>query len=595
MRRRRTALQAVTAAAAVLVIASGGALAAGNLTSTVPQPAPAPAPTDSADPSPTPSYEPPEGGWVTTIPEDFRIDDGLPEPGGDYGEWEVDEGVRTPWYFDPCREAQPGEESRTDFLQVTQSAPAERRMRQLALYPDPGQAEAVVERFHEDLARCPRHQLDGGGEDIWEEHEQGFAGDASFSAVAYFEQDGMRVTPATYFAVVRVGNAVLVSSYDGEFGAAQPDDMRSIMQEHRTPADTIAERMCVFGDDGCGEPEPTEEETSAGGAGLDDSALLALEDLESLTSELTADWEQIEDRENPTLDCQADWLSSLGPEGLVFREFAGTGASGDVVTEAATAVLGFADADEARTAFDTVSGWISACDERMDGTRPVSIAHDVVPGSTGHGPSLWRVVESPAPEVCTECDTGWLDAQGVALVGDRLAVLSIAYVGDMMSGQDTASSPMGKAIRVVADLAAAEPAEDATPTLGPTGLGDLELGMYTWEDPAASMLDIARGGDGPCETFRVEALGPRDGIDGFASENLGVMAIFARPGTTTPEGVGPGSTEAEVKAAHPGGEDLVPGYRVSVPGYPDRYYEFGFDGGKVESLVLALNEQICFG
>jgi hypothetical protein len=580
----------------VLAIASGGALAAGNLTSTVPQPAPAPAPTGSANPSPTPSYEPPEGGWVTTIPAEFGIEDGLPEPGGDYGAWEVDDDIRTPWYFDPCREAPPGEESRTDFLQVTQTAPAERRMRQLALYPDPGQAEAVVERFHAHLERCPRHQVDGGGEDIWEEHEQGFAGDASFSAVAYFEQDGLRVTPATYFAVVRVGNAVLVSSYDGEFGAARPDDMRNIMQEHRTPADSIAERMCVFSSDGCEEPAPTEEGTDEPPSTLDESVLLGLDDLEGLTPELATDWGQIEDRENPTLDCQSDWLSSLEPEETVFREFAGTGASGDVNAEAATAVLDFADVYDAEAAFATVSGWLTACDRRLEGTRPVGVAHDVVPGSTGHGPSLWRVVESPAPEVCTECDTGWLDAQGVALVGDaKVVVLSIAHTGDMMSGADTASSPMNKGIRLAADLAAGSKA-DTSSIIGPLGFAGVELGAPTWEDPVASRVDLVGGAGGPCETFVIRAPGrPAGEVDGFAGENLGVMAIFARKGVTTPEGVGHGTPEEKARAALPGGEDLVPGYRVRVPGYPDRYYQLGFEGGRVVSLVLALEAQTCFG
>ena len=181
---------------------------------------------------------------------------------------------------------------------------------------------------------------------------------------------------------------------------------------------------------------------------------MTLDDIRGLTAQLATDWAAVPDRENPTLDCQADWLTTLDATATGYREFAGTGSTGKVVTEAASAVLDFADADAARTAYDTVAGWIATCEDRLDGVRPIFASYDPVTMRTGYGPATWRVVESPAPELCTECDTGWIDSQGVALVGNRVALLSIAYTGDQTSGADTATSPMATGIVTAARKAA---------------------------------------------------------------------------------------------------------------------------------------------
>ncbi len=325
---------------------------------------------------------------------------------------------------------------------------------------------------------------------------------------------------------------------------------------------------------------------------------MTLDDIRGLTAQLSTDWAVVPDRENPTLDCQADWLTTLDAETTAFREFAGTGSTGKVVTEAASAVLDFADADAARTAYDTVVGWISACEDRLDGVRPIFASYDPVTMRTGYGPATWRVVESPAPELCTECDTGWIDSQGVALVGNRLALLSIAYTGDQTSGADTATSPMARGIVTAASKAAgwAEP-EDPNATIGPLGIGFLHLGMYTWEAPAASLVKTLPS-QGPCETFAIKALPEPDprSTHGYASENQGVMTLFAQEGMTTPEGIGLGSTLDEIRAAYPKAEKTVHGWSVPVAGFTDRSYLFGIDeNDELEELALTLDTQSCFG
>lgn len=246
VRRRRAALHLAGAAAAVALVVSGAALASGSLTTVGPDHGPATTQTPSAEPRPSPTEETPPGGWLTDIPADFTVEDGMPEPGGDNEDRTVSDRLRTPWALDPCLDsAETG--SRTDFVDVTQAAPAQFYRRQLAAYPDAAAAREVMARFAAELARCTADDT------AWATYGPAFeAGDESFAVVAHAEENGLRFTPATHFAVVRVGNAVLVATYDGEFGAAPQDSIVEILQEPRAHAAAVADRMCVFASEPCG-------------------------------------------------------------------------------------------------------------------------------------------------------------------------------------------------------------------------------------------------------------------------------------------------------------------------------------------------------
>lgn len=101
LRRRRTALQAVGAAAAVAVIASGGMLATGGDPGTGPDIGPA---ERTGTPAPSPTAEAAEHPWITSLPDGFPLDWALPEPGGDVPELAADGFERAVGWLDTCDE-----------------------------------------------------------------------------------------------------------------------------------------------------------------------------------------------------------------------------------------------------------------------------------------------------------------------------------------------------------------------------------------------------------------------------------------------------------------------------------------------------------
>jgi hypothetical protein len=591
MRRRRTTVRALGAACAVAVIASGGIAMGGNLTGSSPQPPPA---TRQVDPTPDRTEPAEPRRVVTAIPDDFPLAEGYPAdtgsdqelvgPGADVPS--LEEGVLV------CDQVAYPTVDPAERLGAVFRQPEDFRSRELTTYPDDATARQALTNLVEAHRACARESFGGTPESVTlTEVRQSQLGDDGYAVVRSYELGGEPAIGLSQIQAVRVGNALLLSTTSNE-GSGEPEAVDAAVRGEEATIAPLVEAMCVFSEAGCGDDQPTEA------AGAVQAAVLSLDDIRGLTTQLSTDWAAVPDRENPTLDCQADWLTTLGAEQTGYREFAGTGSTGKVVTEAASAVLEFADQEQARAAYDTVAGWISACDDRLDGVRPVSASHDPVTMRTGYGPATWRVVESPAPELCSECHTGWIDSQGVALVGNRLALLSIAYTGDQMSGADTGSSPLATGIGTAASRAAggAEP-EDPDATIGPLGIGELQLGMFTWEAPAASLVKTLPS-QGGCEIFAIKALPKPDpgSTHGYATENQGVMTLFAQEGMTTPEGIGLGSTLDEIRAAYPRAEKTVHGWSVPVAGFTDRSYLFGIDeDDELEELALTLDTQSCFG
>lgn len=590
MRRRRGAMQALGATLAVVTIVGGGFAVGGELTDGA-RPVPPP-----ASQGPSPVDPKPEDDWRTAIPADFPLDQGFPE--ADFSESELTPpgpDVQPFEYVEACEKGVfPTIQAREGLGTVFQQ-PEDMRSRLLTTYADADEAHGVLTAVVQGFDACPRESYGGVPESValTEVRETG-VGDEGYAIVRTYESGGHPAIGLGQIHVVRVGNALLLLSTSNEGGGTKQDVERQV-EEQTAQTQALAEAMCIFSLAGCSEdPAPVEEQTPL------QRALLGLDTIRDLTSQLATDWAEVDNRDDPTLDCQADFLATLGAKDSAYREFQGTAGSKSIVNaEAATAVLEFEDEAAAGAAFDKVNGWLQSCQDRMEGTRPVTVAHDPVFQATGFGPAAWRVVESPAPEICTECDTGWIDAQGVALVGTRVGLLSIAYTGDQMSGQDTASSPLNDGIKALANAAAGSPGPDesASTVFGPQGMAGLELGMYTWEAPAASMVRVLSGG-GDCDAFVVKDLPPLPrtrSADGYASENLGIMALFARKGMTTAEGVALGASEEQVRAAYPDAEQGVHGWSVPVSGFPDRNYELLFEDGKLVELILALDNQNCYG
>ncbi len=128
--------------------------------------------------------------------------------------------------------------------------------------------------------------------------------------------------------------------------------------------------------------------------------------------------------------------------------------------------------------------------------------------------------------------------------------------------------------------------------LAPDGLGDLRLGMSLAEVEAAGAT-VEQGES--CSGFTAPGYRPReDAVDGFVSERDGLVAVFARPGVRTPEGIGLGSTAPQVAAAYPDARRADNGltYVRVAPGVS---YSLGIADSTVVALALVVDEQDCIG
>nr|WP_243870014.1 hypothetical protein [Amycolatopsis granulosa] len=130
------------------------------------------------------------------------------------------------------------------------------------------------------------------------------------------------------------------------------------------------------------------------------------------------------------------------------------------------------------------------------------------------------------------------------------------------------------------------------PTIGPSGWGRLVLGMSEAQAVATDEFDMSEGVSGsPCHRYWLRN-GGSSPVD--ISPSYGVARISAKPGVTTPEGIGVGSTDDEVMAAYPSATKT--GYVITapVPGNSRAVYIFTTDPSqKIFSLRLELATQNC--
>jgi hypothetical protein len=267
MRRRRTAFRAVAAAAAVAVVTTAGVAMGGGMTRGVApiQPAGQSPPPEPSAPGPTTETSFPASRiWVTEIPEDFPLEEGLPAESTEV-QWTRSSDERHPFAWDPCHleDEQPLLGARVDWRSVHVGYPAGAQLRQLALFADQAAAErAYDDYFLGSLADCGVYRYeDGVSEDRWltlpVEERPDISGQAV--AVSHAWTGGMRTPLATHFVVTHVGNAILVSAVDGEFGATDAST-KELDAQARAAAQPLLDAMCVFSSDGC--PSPVDDRQS---------------------------------------------------------------------------------------------------------------------------------------------------------------------------------------------------------------------------------------------------------------------------------------------------------------------------------------------
>jgi hypothetical protein len=136
--------------------------------------------------------------------------------------------------------------------------------------------------------------------------------------------------------------------------------------------------------------------------------------------------------------------------------------------------------------------------------------------------------------------------------------------------------------------------------LGPDGLGPLKLGMTAEEADATGMLRPwdreVPDGTGCRPQFRL-ADDSTDASAIWASDDSGVRAIQVGEGVLTPEGIGIGSSAADMDAAYPGWRStLVVNWRAYPPvaGNSDAVYRITVVDDKVTSLTIQYAYNGCY-
>lgn len=134
------------------------------------------------------------------------------------------------------------------------------------------------------------------------------------------------------------------------------------------------------------------------------------------------------------------------------------------------------------------------------------------------------------------------------------------------------------------------------PTLGPYGYGAVKLGMTVAQAKATGeVVKKTPGGDGCSGWDLKKSPTSKDSVGIYISPKVGVAAIFAAKGMTTPEGIKIGSTTEQLKAAYRHIKQDTHGYYViTAPGNKKAHYSFGITHGKVAEYGIALNNQDCF-
>jgi hypothetical protein len=172
----------------------------------------------------------------------------------------------------------------------------------------------------------------------------------------------------------------------------------------------------------------------------------------------------------------------------------------------------------------------------------------------------------------------------VAKVGAAAGMVSIGLVLVACTGP-TASSSSG------------QPVSAQSRVIGPDGYGGVNLGMSADEVLRTGVVVADGPLSQPCSYYRFRTSAPGS-TDVLVSAKLGVMLIDPRDGVRTPEGIGTGSSRADLRAAYPDASFDGPGLVAStgVPGKSGSLYRFELnDSGQVSHVSIQATGGDCAG
>jgi hypothetical protein len=142
--------------------------------------------------------------------------------------------------------------------------------------------------------------------------------------------------------------------------------------------------------------------------------------------------------------CQRFGITSIGAERAVVRRFAAAvGGRAARHDRAGELVASFADAKTARRAYAVLTAWRAQCADRLRKYRTSDVG-GLQNVSVPHGTAGWYLLTyGPVPG---DPDAQFFDAQGMTLVGSRIAMVSMVLAGQDYN-YEPGSEPMVAALR----------------------------------------------------------------------------------------------------------------------------------------------------
>ncbi|MEV0719430.1 hypothetical protein [Asanoa sp. NPDC050611] len=142
---------------------------------------------------------------------------------------------------------------------------------------------------------------------------------------------------------------------------------------------------------------------------------------------------------------------------------------------------------------------------------------------------------------------------------------------------------------------APDPEGNDAPILGHEGYGALKIGMSVRQAEATGL--VTTFDDSGCRGAHLRDAGSKAAGGVLWSPRYGIVSIAAWKGVETPEGVGVGTSAAELQRIYPNWEivdtngDFVRGWVTLTK---DTRYRITTDGGKVNSVTLQHTHQDCY-